>query len=54
MKNIATPLKVKEDGFGNRVWVCPNCENAAIVNPYRRGKEIYPYCPWCGQKLKRE
>lgn len=18
----------------------------------RKGREIYPYCPWCGQKLK--
>lgn len=24
----------------------------AIVNPFRKDREIYPYCPWCGQKLK--
>lgn len=33
---------------------CPNCGSAAIANPYRKGHEIYPYCPWCGQKLKEE
>lgn len=24
----------------------------AIANPFRKDREIYPYCPWCGQKLK--
>jgi hypothetical protein len=32
--------------------VCPNCESAAVINPYRKGRELYPHCPWCGQKLK--
>lgn len=22
------------------------------INPYRKDRELYPYCPWCGQKLK--
>lgn len=30
---------------------CPNCEQAAIANPYVKGKSGYPHCPWCGQKL---
>ena len=49
-----TPMQPKEKvgGFGDKITVCPNCEQAAISNPYRKGKEIYPYCPWCGQKLK--
>lgn len=21
-------------------------------NPYRKDRELYPHCPWCGQKLK--
>lgn len=31
---------------------CPNCGQSAIANPFRKDREIYPYCPWCGQKLK--
>ena len=51
-KEIAKPLKQKSDAFGDTTMVCPNCESAAVINPYRKGKELYPHCPWCGQKLK--
>lgn len=43
-----------ELAFGDTTMVCPNCESAAVINPYRKGKELYPHCPWCGQKLKEE
>lgn len=51
-KEIAKPLKQKTDAFGDTTMVCPNCESAAVINPYRKGRELYPHCPWCGQKLK--
>lgn len=41
-----------ELAFGDTTMVCPNCESAAVINPYRKGRELYPHCPWCGQKLK--
>lgn len=53
-KEIAMPLKDKVDGFGDHTLVCPNCGQGAIGNPFRKGREIYPHCPWCGQKLKEE
>lgn len=53
-KEIAMPLKTKVDAFGNRMMVCPNCESTAVVKPSRKVFELYPYCPWCGQKLKGE
>lgn len=49
---IAMPLQNKEIGFGDRALACPNCGQSAIANPFRKDREIYPYCPWCGQKLK--
>ena len=49
---IAMPPQNKEIGFGDQTLACPNCGQSAIVNPFRKGREIYPYCPWCGQKLK--
>lgn len=49
---VAMPLQNKEIGFGDQALVCPNCGQGAVVNPFRKGREIYPYCPWCGQKLK--
>lgn len=52
MRQLPVSAKEKVGGFGDKITVCPNCEHAAISNPYRKGKEIYPYCPWCGQKLK--
>ena len=51
-KEIAMPLQNKEIGFGDRTLACPNCGQSAIANPFRKDREIYPYCPWCGQKLK--
>lgn len=51
-KEIAKPLKQKSDAFGDTTMVCPNCESAAVINPYRKGRELYPHCPWCGKKLK--
>lgn len=51
-KEIAMPPQNKEIGFGDQTLACPNCGQSAIVNPFRKGREIYPYCPWCGQKLK--
>lgn len=53
-KDVPKPLKQKSDAFGDTTMVCPNCESAAVINPYRKGKELYPHCPWCGQKLKEE
>ena len=53
-KEIAMPLKTKVDAFGNRLMVCPNCESTAVVKPSRKVFELYPSCPWCGQKLKGE
>lgn len=53
-KDVPKPLKRKADAFGDIVMVCPNCENAAVINPYRKDRELYPHCPWCGQKLKEE
>ena len=46
------PPQNKEIGFGDQTLACPNCGQSAIVNPFRKDREIYPYCPWCGQKLK--
>lgn len=51
-KEIVMPLQNKEIGFGDQTLACPNCGQSAIVNPFRKDREIYPYCPWCGQKLK--
>ena len=51
-KDIPKPLKQKSDTFGDTTMVCPNCGQAAIANPYRKRREIYPHCPWCGQKLQ--
>ena len=51
-KEIAMPPQNKEIGFGDQTMACPNCGQSAIVNPFRKDREIYPYCPWCGQKLK--
>lgn len=39
-------------GYGDFVMVCPHCKEAAIVNVFKRNPSYYPYCPWCGQKLK--
>ena len=39
-------------GYGDFVMVCPHCKEAAIVNAFKRNPSYYPYCPWCGQKLK--
>lgn len=44
-KEIAMPPQNKEIGFGDQTLACPNCGQSAIVNPFRKGREIYPYCP---------
>lgn len=53
-KEVAEILLPEEkvDEFGDSRMVCPNCGHAAIANLYRKCREIYPYCPWCGQKLQ--
>lgn len=51
-KETAKLPEEKVDEFGDSRMVCPNCGQAAIANLYRKCREIYPYCPWCGQKLK--
>lgn len=51
-KEIAMQPQNKEIDFGGQTLACPNCGQSAIVNPFRKDREIYPYCPWCGQKLK--
>lgn len=54
-KEIAALIKEQrpdEYAFGDTTMICPNCESAAVINPYRKGRELYPHCPWCGQKLK--
>ena len=38
-KDIPKPL-IRKAAFGDIVMVCPNCENAAVINPYRK---INPY-----------
>lgn len=52
IKEIAMPPQNKEIDFGGQTLACPNCGQSAIVNPFRKDREICPYCPWCGQKLK--
>lgn len=51
-KETAKLPEEKVDEFGDSRMVCPNCGQAAIANLYRKCREIYPYCPWCGQKLQ--
>lgn len=51
-KEIAMQPHNKEIDFGGQTLACPNCGQSAIVNPFTKDREIYPYCPWCGQKLK--
>ena len=53
-KDIPRSPIAHEMGFGDIGWVCPNCKQGAIVNPYWKNREYYPYCPWCGQKLKED
>lgn len=53
-KDVPKLLKQKADTFEDTTMVCPYCESAAVINPCRKGRELYPYCPWCGQKLKEE
>ena len=52
LQDVEKALQNKEIGFGDQTMACPNCGQSAIVNPFRKDREIYPYCPWCGQKLK--
>lgn len=53
-KEIPMELVSKIDDCGNGKMVCPSCGEAAVFNPFRSPAETYPYCPWCGQKLKGE
>ena len=51
-KEVPMELVPKIDDYGK--MVCPSCGEAAVFNPFRSPAEMYPYCPWCGQKLKGE
>lgn len=51
-KEIPMGLVPKVDDYGNKKMVCPNCEESAVFSPVGLPTDIYPYCPWCGQKLK--
>lgn len=53
-KEVPMELVPKIDDYGNGKMVCPNCGEAAVFNSFRSPAEMYPYCPWCGQKLKGE
>ena len=53
-KEVPMELVPKIDDYGNGKMVCPSCGEAAVFNPFRSPVETYPYCPWCGQKLKGE
>ena len=50
-KEIPMKLLSKVDDCGNKKMVCPNCQRAEI---FAASAKIYPYCPWCGQKLEGE
>lgn len=50
-KEIPMKLLSKVDDCGNKKMVCPNCQRAEI---FTASTKIYPYCPWCGQKLEGE
>ena len=52
-KDIPTKPVDREMGYGDRGLTCPNCGQAAIINPFRKGHELYPHCPWCGQALEK-
>lgn len=51
-KEIPMKLVSKVNESGNTKMVCPNCGAAAVFSPFGLPTDIYPYCPWCGQKLK--
>lgn len=51
-KDIPKKPVDREMGYGDKCLVCPNCGQSAIGNPYRKGHELYPHCPWCGQRLE--
>ncbi len=53
-KQVAEKPVDKEIGYGDKCLVCPNCGQSAIGNPFRKGHELYPHCPWCGQRLEAE
>ena len=48
-KETARESKQASNGTDGNTLVCPNCGSAAVRNPYTERKEVYPYCPWCGQ-----
>ena len=41
-----------EAGGDDKMKQLTICKEAAIVNVFKRNPSYYPYCPWCGQKLK--
>lgn len=51
-KDIPKKPVDREMGYGDKCLVCPNCGQSAIGNPFRKGHELYPHCPWCGQRLE--
>ena len=38
--------------FHLAIQVQPIAVSDRKINPYRKDRELYPHCPWCGQKLK--
>ena len=56
-KQIAKKFIWKKDAHGVGRMACPNCKEHYIRNPYKNSRhkhneEIFPYCPWCGQKIE--
>ena len=41
-KDVYKRQLIQKAAFGDIVMVCPNCENAAVINPYRKGRaDVY-------------
>lgn len=56
-KQVAKKFIWKKDVHGVGRMTCPNCKEHYIRNPYKNSRhkhneEIFPYCPWCGQKIE--
>ncbi len=52
-KETAIEPKQTAEGTAGNTLVCLKCGRTDVCNPYAEGEEVYPYCPWCGQKLKK-
>lgn len=51
-KQVAKSPNWVADFFGDTHLVCPSCGKGAIANIFHREPHLYPFCPWCGQKLE--